>query len=272
MGASYLVLLFLLLSSCKGEPIGPWHDGRATYYLEIDGGNCGYGPISRDAFPHGFIVAPNQALFAESEVCGACFEVVCDADRSPDACLDGNSSVIVQATDQCPCEGNEGWCCGDMDHFDLSLAAFEEIAKTSAGVFFTKYRRVACDVRGPLKLKLKDGTNAWWFSVLPFNVGGGGTVSKVEVKDSGASGWISMERQSYNYWLAESGPGFQAPLEVRVTNEVSGESLIVMVNAIQEESIHEADTNFDATDGVDGGSAAPCPSSSLLSSYPFLLP
>ena len=60
------------------------------------------------------------------------------------ACLGG--SVIVEVTDQCPCVGNERWCCGDKVHFDLSPEAFSRIANTGAGVINTQFRPVTCPV------------------------------------------------------------------------------------------------------------------------------
>jgi rare lipoprotein A (peptidoglycan hydrolase) len=60
------------------------------------------------------------------------------------ACLGG--SVIVEVTDQCPCAGNERWCCGDKVHFDMSPEAFSRIANTGAGVINTQFRPVTCPV------------------------------------------------------------------------------------------------------------------------------
>ena len=55
--------------------------------------------------------------------CGRCYEVSCRgiqaraADGSVDlprfdACDDEAATIVVQAVDTCPCEGNEAWCCG----------------------------------------------------------------------------------------------------------------------------------------------------------------
>jgi hypothetical protein len=37
------------------------------------------------------------------------------------------------------------WCCGDMDHFDVSVWAFEKLTDKKWGVIGIKYRRVPCE-------------------------------------------------------------------------------------------------------------------------------
>ena len=55
--------------------------------------------------------------------------------RRTSACKSEDASVVVTITDACPCVypgnayGNKRWCCGDMDHFDMSIWAFEKIAQ-----------------------------------------------------------------------------------------------------------------------------------------------
>lgn len=39
------------------------------------------------------------------------------------------------------------WCCGDMNHFDISVFAFEKLAELKWGVIPIEYRRVACDAK-----------------------------------------------------------------------------------------------------------------------------
>ena len=53
-------------------------------------------------------------------------------DRS-NACFDESKSVIITIADACPCRypnneySNQRWCCGDMNHVDLSREAFEQV-------------------------------------------------------------------------------------------------------------------------------------------------
>jgi hypothetical protein len=55
--------------------------------------------------------------------------------------------VVVRITDTCPCTypanaySNKRWCCGDQDHFDVSVWAFEKLADKKWGVVGIKYRQ-----------------------------------------------------------------------------------------------------------------------------------
>jgi expansin (peptidoglycan-binding protein) len=74
-----------------------------------------------------------------------------------------------------------------------------------------------------MQVKIKDGSNPWWFALLASNVGGSGAVTKIELQSGSA--WVKADRQDYNYWLATSGSGLQFPLGVRVwqgTQNVTG--------------------------------------------------
>eukprot|EP00210_Caulerpa_lentillifera_P002459 g2357.t1 len=68
-----------------------------------------------------------------------------------DVCHDPEASVVVRIVDTCPCNypnnfySNKRWCCGDMDHLDLSIWAFEKLADMKWGVIGLKYRPVSCD-------------------------------------------------------------------------------------------------------------------------------
>ncbi len=58
--------------------------------------------------------------------------------------------MVVRITDTCPCTypanaySNKRWCCGDMDHFDVSVWAFEKLADKKWGVVGIKYRQGGC--------------------------------------------------------------------------------------------------------------------------------
>jgi expansin (peptidoglycan-binding protein) len=75
-------------------------------------------------------------------------------------------------------------------------------------------------------VKVKDGSNAWWFAVLPTNVGGSGEITNVEVSSGNTGTYTSLERQQYNYWIITTGGnGLAFPIGVRVTqggNVVTG--------------------------------------------------
>ncbi|GAX84180.1 hypothetical protein CEUSTIGMA_g11603.t1 [Chlamydomonas eustigma] len=69
-------------------------------------------------------------------------------DRQHD-CL-SQESVVVTITDTCPCVkpnnaySNKRWCCGDMNHLDLGVWAFKQIADPGKGVVGIQYRPVSC--------------------------------------------------------------------------------------------------------------------------------
>lgn len=163
--AAGLVVVACLLACVAAQ--GSWRRGRATFYgnepwlWSIHHGSCGYGYIWEDE-PLGWDVAALPDVHYEySGSCGNCYEVACDPsgfsdnygnslDRSS-ACFDTEASVVVRITDTCPCNyagnsfSNKRWCCGDMDHFDLSMWAFEKLAPLRWGVIALKYRPVPCD-------------------------------------------------------------------------------------------------------------------------------
>lgn len=151
--------------------LGSWKSGRATFYgnepwvWSIHEGTCGYGyiwpmdPVGWDTVA----LADANADFAGS--CGRCYEVSCDPTVFKDnfgndidrrqVCYDPSQSLVVRVTDACPCNFpenlymNKRWCCGDMDHLDLSIWAFEKLANMRWGVIGIKYRPVPCTYTPP---------------------------------------------------------------------------------------------------------------------------
>jgi expansin (peptidoglycan-binding protein) len=117
--------------------------------------------------------------------------------------------------DKCP-ECAEG-------HFDLFQDAFAELSDISAGVIDITYSAVSCDLEGPLKLKNKEGTSAYWFSMQVINANE--PVTKLEVSTDGGSNWQSTTRTDYNYFENSSGFGTDS-VTVRVTGE-SGTTVVV---------------------------------------------
>ncbi|GLC43203.1 hypothetical protein PLESTM_001442200 [Pleodorina starrii] len=120
--------------------------------------------------------------FASS--CGKCYEIKCrNADFSDgngeylqrsNACYDESKSVIITIVDACPCHyprhfsrpvtkappptasfscscsnshSNRRWCCGDMNHIDISYEAFQQIADLGIGVIGLYYREVDCSTK-----------------------------------------------------------------------------------------------------------------------------
>eukprot|EP00878_Enallax_costatus_P037557 GHUV01042433.1.p3 GENE.GHUV01042433.1~~GHUV01042433.1.p3 ORF type:complete len:135 (+),score=22.11 GHUV01042433.1:212-616(+) len=102
--------------------------------------------------PYGSLVAAPlcfQYAFMYA-ACRTCYEVACDNKWISDnygqkldrtySCYDDQQSVVVRITDTCPCVyapneySNRRWCCNDMDHFDMSVWAWEKLADKEWGV------------------------------------------------------------------------------------------------------------------------------------------
>ncbi|KAG1667547.1 hypothetical protein FOA52_014627 [Chlamydomonas sp. UWO 241] len=127
----------------------------------IHEGGCNFGYIWTDqGLPGWDTAAVNDGFPGYLDSCGKCFEVQCEATTTSDgygesmdrreACRDTSASVIVRVVDTCPCVyppnawSNRRWCCGERDHMDLSVWAFEKLADVKWGVIPIKYREVAC--------------------------------------------------------------------------------------------------------------------------------
>ncbi|KAL6758139.1 hypothetical protein V8C86DRAFT_3025649 [Haematococcus lacustris] len=81
-------------------------------------------------------------------------------------CYDENRSLRVRVADSCPCkqvlpDGAPGvkpggevrrqeWCCGPVNHFDLSYWAMEQLAHPVFGAIMLNYRPVDCTTGAPI--------------------------------------------------------------------------------------------------------------------------
>ena len=236
-----------------------WITGRSTYYTDIDGGACSYQTISTDSFPYGYIAAPNEDFWDGSRSCGECYEVQCLGDYDGetanccniDSSTNNNSIVTIEITDVCPEDDNTEWCSGDIDHFDLSEAAFDVIANTNCGVISMQYRRVSCDFESNLMIRNKDGINAWWYALFVENVAGYGRISQVELRDSSddyGNVWFVGETTTYNGYVFSSGAanGWELPYSIRVTDS-SGRNVtsIDLITDLTEDKEFDFGTNFE---------------------------
>ncbi|PNH12716.1 Expansin-A24 [Tetrabaena socialis] len=140
-----------------------WRPGRATFFdvgPDMSTANCHYSwaPTGRN------VGAFSDQMEGFSSSCGKCFEVSCrNADfqdgygetlSRSNACYDPSKSVVITIVDACPCRypnnaySNQRWCCGDMDHIDLSQEAFEQLADLNQGVVAIRFREVDCSATG----------------------------------------------------------------------------------------------------------------------------
>ncbi|GMH36663.1 hypothetical protein BSKO_04536 [Bryopsis sp. KO-2023] len=162
----FLVALVCFLASPLAgvvEAGDGWRTGRATFYgiwWSIHTGSCGYGNIDYWQGTGWDVAAIPDSHYEYNWSCGKCYEVKCEPMNFKDnygnhlersnACHDSWKVVTVTIVDSCPCNysgnsySNKRWCCGDMDHFDLSYHTFDKLAPRHYGVIGLKYRPVAC--------------------------------------------------------------------------------------------------------------------------------
>jgi len=163
----------------------------ATHYVLQGLPNCSYPDPPSD----GLYVALPPSEYASAAACGGYLQV-----SGPDG------SVRVKVIDQCPdCAAG---------HIDLSEAAFAKLAPLSAGLISVTYTSVSDPpLPGPVSLEVKQGSSRYWLALLAGNTGN--PLASVQVQT--ASGWVSLARASYNYWIAPSGAG-PGPFTVRLTD------------------------------------------------------
>ncbi|KAL8143693.1 hypothetical protein V2J09_016725 [Rumex salicifolius] len=197
-----------------------WRSATATFIKDtngslITGGACGYGDLHKSSYGE-YSAGLSSILFNRGSTCGACFEVRCV--NHVLWCLTGGPTVVVTAADFCaPNYGLPsdygGWCNFPREHFEMSLPAFSEIAKTKADIVPVQYRRVPCERDGGMKFKLSGNAN--FYQVLITNVNSDGEVVAVKIKGS-RTGWIPMARNWGQYW--ESSVNLKGqPLSFEVT-------------------------------------------------------
>lgn len=166
-----------LVAAVLGE--GGWRWGRGTYYgdqpwlWDIHKGSCGYGYLDYHKGTGWDIAALPDVHYEHHGSCGRCYEVKCDPRAFKDnygnhldrkhVCKDPEKVVKLTITDTCPCNypdnhySNKRWCCGDIDHLDLSYTVFDKLADRKWGVIGLKYRPVACDSSSPPPEKKTEG-------------------------------------------------------------------------------------------------------------------
>jgi expansin (peptidoglycan-binding protein) len=183
--------------SAAGDQVqfGKTYNGIATFYGATGAGNCSYDPTG-DLM----VAAMNAPQYQGSQACGAYVDVTGPA---------GNT-IRVKIVDSCPeCESG---------HLDLSAQAFAKLAAPVKGRIDISWKLVSPALSGPVKYVYKDGSTQWWCGIQVRNHRN--PIRSVELKSSG--GWITLQRQSYNYFLSANGTGCGGT--VRIT-DVQGNQL-----------------------------------------------
>ena len=162
----------------------------ATHYVLQGLPNCSYSPPA-----DGLYVALPPPEYAGAAACGGYLQV-----SGPDG------SVRVKVIDQCP-ECAAG-------HIDLSEPAFAKLAPLSAGLVDVSYTYLSDPpLPGPVSVEVKQGSSQYWLALLADNTGN--PLTSVQMQTP--TGWLSLVRASYNYWIAQSGSG-PGPFTVRLTD------------------------------------------------------
>ncbi|KAM1349601.1 hypothetical protein ACFX13_003718 [Malus domestica] len=218
--AAFLLRVLLCSNIAAARDVEEWKTATATYSKETDGsiiieGACGYGDLHRISYGK-HSAGLSGILFNKGSTCGACYELRC-VDHIL-WCLQGSPSVILTATDFCPpnfglSADYGGWCNFPKEHFEMSEAAFGEIAKKKADIVPVQYRRVKCVRNGGIRFMV--GGSSHFYQVLITNVGLDGEVLAVKVKGS-RTGWIPLARNWGQNWQSNVNLKGQ-PLSFEVT-------------------------------------------------------
>jgi expansin (peptidoglycan-binding protein) len=189
---NHTVFLPLISKPGAGGGGNPLHTGEATYYTEADGsGNCSFDPIPGDLM----VGAMNHVDYADAALCGAFVAI-----SGP------HGDIMVRIVDQCP-----ECLAGDID---LSPLAFSQIADLSSGRVPISWRIVSPDISGPIRYRIKEGSNQWWTAVQIRNHRN--PITSVEYRAPSGQ-FVALPRADYNYFVAESGLGV-GPYSFRVTD------------------------------------------------------
>jgi expansin len=182
-----LLLLFYSISFCVVDDGSILHSGKATFYGDGGGGNCGF-PGEEQPLYHG---AMNQIDYDSSRVCGAWVHIT-----GP------SGEVTAFIDDRCP-ECLEG-------DIDLGPGTFEKIADRKLGIAPISWRYVEAPVIGPIYYHWQSGTSIYHIALQIRNYRY--AITTVEIKTS-TSEWKMLTREFYNYFIlpggvnnADSGP------------------------------------------------------------------
>jgi Expansin C-terminal domain len=106
---------------------------------------------------------------------------------------------------------------------------------------------VQCSYPGTqITFRVDSGSNPNYFAVLIEFLNGDGSLSAVELMQSGSASWSSMQHSWGAVWMLNSGSALQAPFSLRLTTD-SGKTLVannVIPQGWQAGASYKSTTNF----------------------------
>lgn len=174
---------------------GPTYTGEGTWYDRTGFGNCSYEDSGT------LFAAMNEKDYQNSSICGAYVRAT-----GPDG------SVTVKIVDRCP-------ECAPGD-IDFSPQAFDQIADLPDGRVPISWQVISGGAIGNVQYRVKEGSSQWWLAIQPRHHRN--MVTRLEVQSAGS--WVSLKRETYNYFVAPSGLG-PGPFTIRLT-DIWGEQLV----------------------------------------------
>ena len=198
------------------------------------GNACGYLGTSDKFDNWAYAAIGSGAGFDDGLGCGQCWKVKCTGayGYNPTCSCDTSKELIIQSLDQCP------ECTAAKNHaFDLTATAMDYFTGSRAmtgtcGLISVEYEAVECGVSGNLKIRTKSGTSRYWYGVHLDNIGGYGSVKKIEMKSTGSSSYQTTcdKSQGPSFWICNGGYPLSFPLSVRLTS--AGGDTITCSNCI----------------------------------------
>lgn len=192
----------------------PQENREARFYHFSQGVACSLPDLPLD----GFYIGVPTAEYDNSVVCGSYVDI------------DGPlGSVRAQIVDRCP---------GCAPHqYDLSTAAFEQIADPSTGIAQIRISKVRNPTPPPqLSYQVKKGSSGDWLGLL--FAGTGNPLREVAVRPEGGGDWRPLRRGYDNYWsISGAGAG---PFTAMVS-DIYGHDVLVSGVTIEPEKVRYTD-------------------------------
>ena len=228
--------IFTFIQPNNPTPLSFCTKGRISNNINYDKGACGLeklptnkkyiGTLSSNFFP----AAINQDLFKSAAQCGICYEMVGPI-----------GAIRVRVEDYCSKDNENGFCKGDIPHFNVANNGTSYIMGNADNANIT-FRMISCDYIGNIRIFTdeKVSKNYLSFVVLDHNIG----VSFIEMRENNTNIWINLTRSNDNNWVYyDLKNGITFPLILRIYS-INGDYVNVKMNTLEGNKYYEADNNF----------------------------